>query len=45
MPAEQHHASRLKWSANSYTITFDTDGGTSIPAITQPFGTPVTVPS
>ena len=44
MPAE-NITIKAKWSANSYTITFDTDGGTSIPAITQAFGTPVTVPA
>ena len=41
MPAE-NITIKAKWSANSYTITFDTDGGTSIPDITQAFGTPVT---
>jgi hypothetical protein len=25
------------WSKNTYTITFDTDGGTSIPAITKKY--------
>ena len=44
MPAE-NITIKAKWSANSYTITFDTDGGTSIPAITQAFGTTVTAPA
>ena len=44
MPAE-NITIKAKWSANSYTITFDTDGGTSIPAITQAFGTAVTAPA
>ena len=44
MPAE-NITIKAKWSANSYTITFDTDGGTSIPVITQAFGTPVTAPA
>ena len=44
MPAE-NITIKAKWSANSYTITFDTDGGTSIPVITQAFGTAVTAPA
>ena len=28
-----------KWTANSYTITFDTDGGSEIAPITQDYGT------
>ena len=44
MPAE-NITIKAKWSANSYTITFDTDGGTSIPDITQAFGTAVTAPA
>ena len=44
MPANDLTLTAL-WKVNSYTITFDTDGGTSIPAITQAFGTPVTVPA
>ena len=34
-----------QWQINQYTITFDTDGGSSIPAITQNYGTYVTRPS
>ena len=33
------------WSVNKYTITFDTDGGTTIPAITQDYATTVTAPA
>ena len=44
MPAENITV-KAQWSANMYTITFDTDGGTSIPDITQTFGTPVTAPA
>lgn len=33
------------WSINSYTITFDTDGGTTIPPITQEYNTDITIPS
>ena len=44
MPAE-NITIKAKWSANSYTISFDTDGGTSIPVITQAFGTTVTAPA
>ena len=32
------------WQANSYTITFDTNGGSDIVPITQDFGTAVTAP-
>ena len=34
-----------QWQINQYTITFDTDGGNSIPAITQDYGTYVTRPA
>ena len=44
MPANDLTLTAL-WKVNSYTITFDTDGGTSIPAITQAFGTTVTAPA
>lgn len=34
-----------KWSVNSYTITFNTDGGSAIAAITQNYGTAITAPA
>ena len=43
MPAE-NTVITAKWNVNKYTITFDTDGGTDIPAITQDYGTDVTAP-
>lgn len=33
------------WRANSYTITFDTDGGSAIDPITQDYGTDITAPA
>ena len=34
-----------KWTANSYTITFDTDGGSAIEPITQGYGTTIKAPT
>ena len=34
-----------KWTANRYTITFDTDGGSAVAAMTQDYDTPVTAPA
>ena len=34
-----------KWTANSYTIAFDTAGGSEIAPITQDYGTAITVPA
>ncbi len=34
-----------KWTANQYTISFDTDGGSVVADITQDFGTAVTAPT
>ena len=33
-----------KWTINQYTITFDTDGGSTIEPITQDYGTDITAP-
>lgn len=33
-----------RWTANQYTITFDTDGGSAIEPITQDYGTAITAP-
>ena len=44
MPAENITV-KAGWSVNSYTITFVTDGGTAIDAITQDYGTTVTAPA
>ncbi len=44
MPAASN-THTAQWTINQYTITFDTDGGTSITAITQNYGTAVTAPA
>ena len=33
------------WTVNQYTITFDTAGGSAVPAITQDYGTAITSPA
>ncbi len=34
-----------QWTINQYTITFDSDGGSAVTAITQDFGSTVTAPA
>ena len=36
---------KAKWTANQYTITFDTDGGSAIDPITQDYGAKITAPA
>ena len=44
MPAENVTIT-AKWKVNSYTITFDTAGGSAIAPITQDYGTAITAPA
>ncbi len=44
MPAEDMTIT-ASWTINQYTITFNTNGGTEIAAITQDYGTNVTAPA
>ena len=44
MPAENMTVT-AKWKVNSYTITFDTAGGSEIAPITQDYGTAITAPA
>ena len=44
MPAENVTIT-AKWKVNSYTITFDTAGGSKIAPITQDYGTAITAPA
>ena len=44
MPAENMTIT-AKWKVNSYTITFDTAGGSEIAPITQDYGTHITAPA
>ena len=43
MPAENMTV-KAQWKINQYTITFDTNGGSEIPPITQDYGTEITAP-
>ena len=43
MPAENMTV-KAQWEINQYTITFDTNGGSEIPPITQDYGTEITAP-
>jgi uncharacterized repeat protein (TIGR02543 family) len=43
MPAENTTLT-ASWTINQYTITFDSDGGTAVSAITQDYNTSVTAP-
>jgi len=36
---------KAKWNINTYTITFNTDGGSAVAPITQQYGTAVTAPA
>ena len=44
MPAENVTIT-AKWETNQYTITFDTDGGSTVAPITQDYNTAVTAPA
>ncbi len=43
MPAEKVTIT-ANWTINRYTITFNSNGGSTVPSITQDYGTTVTVP-
>ena len=44
MPAE-NLTIKAKWTVNQYTLTFDTNGGSTIAPITQDYGTAITAPA
>lgn len=44
MPAE-NMTIKATWTANQYTITFETNGGTSVASITQDYGTSIAKPA
>ena len=44
MPAE-NMTIKAKWTVNQYTLTFDTNGGSTIAPITQDYGTAITAPA
>ena len=44
MPAE-NMTIKAQWEINRYTVTFDTDGGSTVAPITQDYGTAITAPA
>ena len=44
-PVTENLTLTAKWTVNTYTLTFDTDGGSDIAPITQDYGTAVTAPA
>ncbi len=44
-PVLEDFTLKAAWTANRYTITFDTDGGSAVDPITQDCGTPVAAPA
>ena len=36
---------KAKWTVNQYTLTFDTNGGSTIAPITRDYGTAITAPA
>ena len=44
MPAEDMTI-KAQWEINRYTVTFDTDGGSTVAPITQDYGTAITAPA
>ena len=40
---DTHHTLYAQYSVNTYTLYFDTDGGTEIEPITAPYGTPINI--
>lgn len=44
-PVLDNFTLRAAWTANQYTITFDSDGGSTVTSITQDCGTAITAPA
>lgn len=40
---DSHHTLYAQYSVNTYTLYFNTDGGTEIASITAPYGTPISI--
>lgn len=40
---DTHHTLYAQYSVNTYTLYFDTDGGSTIDPITAPYGTPINI--